>query len=59
MDTKYKCKDCKETFILTDKEECPSCKSLNIAKEIPMFFGMNAPIEAGNCEGGACTFDKK
>ena len=59
MDTKYKCKDCNKTFILSDKEECPFCKSLNIAKEIPMFFGMTPATQGDNCEGGACTFDKK
>ena len=63
MSKKYKCNDCNEEFTLTDDKKCPNCKSLNIKEsienKIPMFFGMNPPMEDAHCEGGTCTFDKK
>jgi len=59
MEVKYNCKDCKETFILSDDEKCPKCESTNIEKKIPMFFSMSSSPENSNCEGGICSFEDK
>jgi DNA-directed RNA polymerase subunit RPC12/RpoP len=59
MNQKYTCKDCNETFEqITEDNNCPNCKSSNIEKIIPVFFGMNPPISNDSCEGGVCSFDK-
>ena len=54
---KYICKNCNHKFNEKDAKICPECKSENIQKDIPMFFGIAPKKENAVCKDGVCSID--